>query len=46
MKSARMAAADLDAIPAWIIEGQRRRANASHPPFSALQSRRVERSPP
>ena len=43
---ARKAGADPAAIPAWIIEGQRRRANASRPPFSAPRSRRVEGSPP
>jgi hypothetical protein len=42
----RKAGADREAIPAWIIEGQRRRANASRPPFSAPRSRRVEGSPP
>ncbi len=30
----RAAGADAEAIPAWIAEGRRRRANASRPPFS------------
>ncbi len=30
----RKAGADLDAIPAWIAEGRRRRAGARQPPFS------------
>ena len=42
----RKAGADPAAIPAWIIEGQRRRANASRPPFSSPRGRRVEGSPP
>ena len=42
----RKAGADPEAIPAWIAEGRRRRANASRPPFSAPRSRRVEGSPP
>ena len=33
--SAAMAGADLEAIPAWIEEGRRRRASARLPPFSA-----------
>jgi hypothetical protein len=43
---ARKAGADPEAIPAWIAEGRRRRANAGRPPFSAPRSRRVEGSPP
>ena len=42
----RKAGADPEAIPAWIAEGQRRRANASRPPFSAPRGRDVEGSPP
>jgi hypothetical protein len=42
----RKAGADPEAIPAWIAEARRRRANASRPPFSAPRSRRVEGSPP
>ena len=42
----RRAGADEKAIPAWIEEGRRRRANASRPPFSAPRSRRVKGSPP
>ena len=42
----RKAGADPEAIPAWVEEGRRRRANASRPPFSAPRSRRVEGSPP
>jgi hypothetical protein len=42
----RKAGADSEAIPAWIEEGRRRRANASRPPFSAPRRRRVEGSPP
>jgi hypothetical protein len=30
----RLAGADPEAIPAWIAEGRRRRANASRPPFA------------
>ena len=30
----RLARADVAAIPAWVAEGRRRRANASRPPFS------------
>ena len=30
----RKVGADLEAIPAWIEEGRRRRANAGRPPFS------------
>ena len=30
----RLAGADLEAIPAWIEEGRRRKANAKQPPFS------------
>jgi hypothetical protein len=36
----RDAGADLEAIPTWIEEGRRRRANASRPPFSAPRRRR------
>ena len=36
----RRAGADSEAIPAWIEEGRRRRANASRRPFSDPQSRR------
>ena len=42
----RKAGADPDAIPAWVEEGRRRRANASRPPFSSPPGRRVEGSPP
>jgi hypothetical protein len=35
----RDAGADLDAIPAWIEEGRRRRADATLPPFSAARPR-------
>lgn len=30
----RQAGADLDAAPAWVDEGRRRKANAGKPPFS------------
>jgi hypothetical protein len=36
----RLAGADLEAIPAWIEEGRRRRASARLPPFSAPERRR------
>ena len=36
----RLAGADPDAIPAWAEEGRRRRANASHPPFSTPRRRK------
>jgi hypothetical protein len=36
----RKAGADPEAIPAWIEEGRRRKANASRPPFSAQRYRR------
>jgi hypothetical protein len=36
----RDAGADLEAIPAWIAEGRRRRAAAGRPPFSAGRQRR------
>jgi hypothetical protein len=36
----RRAGADLEAIPAWIEEGRRRRASARLPPFSAPERRR------
>ncbi len=36
----RQAGADPGAIPAWIEEGRRRKANASRPPFSDPHSRR------
>ena len=36
----RMAGADLEAIPAWVEEGRRRRASARLPPFSAPLRRR------
>ena len=42
----RKAGADESAIPAWIEEGRRRRANAGRPPFSAPRSRGVGGSPP
>ena len=37
------AGADPEAIPAWIEEGRRRRANAGRPPFSELRYRALER---
>jgi len=42
----RKAGADLDAIPRWIEEGRRRRADAGRPPFSAPDSRRPRRRSP
>ncbi len=39
----RMAGADPEAIPAWIEEGRRRKANASRPPFSDPHYRRPGR---
>ena len=39
----RMAGADPEAIPAWIEEGHRRKANASRPPFSDPHYRRPGR---
>ena len=39
----RKAGADETAIPAWIEEGRRRRANAGQPPFSAPDYRRPGR---
>jgi hypothetical protein len=36
----RQGGADPEAIPAWIEEGRRRKANASRPPFSAPRYRR------
>jgi hypothetical protein len=39
----RDAGADLDAIPAWVEEGQRRRAAAGLQPFSAAVRRRSTR---
>ncbi len=36
----RKAGADPEAIPAWIEEGRRRKANASRPPFSDPHYRR------
>ena len=37
----RLAGADEAAIPAWVEEGRRRRANASRPPFSEPRQRRT-----
>ena len=39
----RMAGADPEAIPAWIEEGRRRKANANRPPFSDPHYRRPGR---
>ncbi len=39
----RKAGADPEAIPTWIEEGRRRKANASRPPFSAPRYRRPGR---
>src|SRR5690242_17228914 len=35
-----LAGADLEAIPGWVAEGRRRKANAGRPPFSAPKRRR------
>src|SRR5260370_220018 len=42
----RKAGADPEAIPAWIEEGRRRKANAGRPPFSAPRYRRPGGSGP
>ncbi len=39
----RKAGADPEAIPAWIEEGRRRKANANRPPFSDPRRRRPGR---
>ena len=41
----RQAGADPEAIPAWVAEGRRRRANADRPPFSGGVHGRLKGTP-